>query len=247
MHNQAAPRGIGRSVRHPRQGKAGKQATRFLGWNRIVQETTEDAQLRIEGVIDAYILVPIVEDVAPRPCQRRATPGAGRKAGIRVCSGEFGIDILDVSCSYGIDSRDLCPWNAGARGGVAHANLHWQGSRQFCRGRQLGAGKRIVGDNPAPLLGEEKESLALDDWSSNGVSEIVPTQRRARKVREVVEIVIGLQYIIAEELVGAAMKRVRPRAGGNIELAARASSVLRQIIRPQHLDFGYRIDAGEGQ
>src|ERR1019366_6951308 len=94
---------------------------------------------------------------------------------------------------------------------------------------KLTAGEGGVGDDLAPLLRIEEEGLILPKRTAEGESKIVPPQGRTRDLIEVVEIVVGLQDIVAEKLVGAAMKSIRPRPGDEVDLAAGASPVFGQV------------------
>src|SRR5215475_8992445 len=99
-------------------------------------------------------------------------------------------------------------------------------SRQHARRRRDGGGIGI-GDDPAGFFGCEKEGLILlfinswnPDRTSDGAPEIVVAQLGARYVVEIIEVIIGVQIVIAEKFIDSAMEGTGARSRDNVDLGA---------------------------
>ena len=81
-------------------------------------------------------------------------------------------------------------------------------SLQHRGSREPTTGNGRVSDDAPPLLRVKEEGLVLDYRATQSEAEIVPAQRRPHDVVAIIEKVVGVQIIIAEELVSTAMELV---------------------------------------
>ena len=213
-------------IRHSGNSQTREQSARFLGWNRVVEKASENAQLRAKVVIDAHILFPVVEDIAPHPGQ-----SVIRRVGERR---KFCIDIVDISLRRRIDVGDL----RGLAGAVAvliksDAGSCRQGALQHRGRRQFAAGEGVVVDDSSPLLRVKEECLVAilivdagnEQRAAQGEAEVVPAQFGAVDSVTIVEEVIGVEHVIAEEVVRAAVELAGAAARDDRDLARRTDHV----------------------
>ncbi len=201
-------------------------------------------------MIDANALFAIVEDVAPSPGE-----GAVRIVGCR----DLAVDVLHVGRGRRADVRHLvAAGGAIARGGI-DGDTNWigEGACQFSRARQRAARLGGVGDDLPPLLRIEEEGfvllLVIDAGNVNraadGEAEIVPPHFRAGRDRggAVVEKVVGVKNVVPEKLVSIAMELAGASARHDVDFAAGAATVFRQIVGTQHVELGDRVNTGIGK
>ena len=131
------------------------------------------------------------------------------------------------------------------------ADRHGKVARALRLGGHVERHGRVRDDAPE-LLRKEEEGLApavVDLWdqdrSADRVAEVVVTQRRPGDAVQVVEVVVGVQVVVAEELVRRTMQRICARARNHVDLAGRGASVLRRVGIALGLELRDRIHAGK--
>src|SRR5579859_2180041 len=80
------------------------------------------------------------------------------------------------------------------------------------------------------LEAEEEKRLVLLYGAADCPSKLILNERRARKVVKIREIVVRIEYLVAQILVGCAVKCVGTRFGGDINHATRVVTILRGNI-----------------
>ena len=104
-----------------------------------------------------------------------------------------------------------------------------------------------VGDDAAHFLGEEEEGVIPPDGAADGAAEVVVAQRGNRNVVAVVEIGVGVEHIVAEELVEVPVELVGAGAGDDVDLPAGAAAEFGVVVAALHGELGDGVDAGIGE
>src|SRR5450759_1204283 len=102
---------------------------------------------------------------------------------------------------------------------------------------------------PPPFLGVEKESPLLVfvvnpgdvNRAADGTAKIILLVRRPRRI----EVVFGIEIVVADELVEVAVEGAGPGFEFRLDRAGAAASVLRPVVRGQHLELRDRVYAGK--
>src|SRR5262249_16486233 len=89
----------------------------------------------------------------------------------------------------------------------------------------------------------EEEKLVFDDRTAEGETEVVETQRRLRDAVGVVDEGVGVEFVIAEELEGAAVEFVLAAARYDVNRGACVSPVFRREVGSLDVDLANEIDA----
>ena len=145
--------------------------------------------------------------------------------------------------------------SAALRARGAHHDVRADGNRKGSLALQRGGHvkrNRRVGDDAAELLRDEEERLVAAvvnlrnvNGTADGVAKIVVAQRWARDAVQLIEVVVGVQVVVAEELISATVQLVGAGPRNHVYLAGSRATVLRGVGVAQRLKFGNRIDAGE--
>ena len=238
---------------------------------RVVKVAVEDVQLLSKGLVDANEDLVVVEDVRHGGKQRvrikvcRDVGRARRRGNEAEDVFEVGLccwrDVrnLGTVCGAGPSSRVIsradghrarCPCSAGRLiVGVGEVARLLGGSRD----------KSVSGDilHYAPrLVGEEEKGLVLPvvdvrnpDRSADGFAEVVVAKDGAwREWRyQLVAPCVGVEDIIAEELVCTSVEHIRSGFRDDVYLARSATPELGRVLATQRLDFGDGIHAGIGE
>src|SRR5262249_55213205 len=94
-----------------------------------------------------------------------------------------------------------------------------------------------------PLHAAEEEELVFDDRAAEAEAEVVVAQRRTRHPARVVEEVVGVELVIAQELKGAAVELVIAAAGHDVDRRAGIAPVLRREIGGLDVDLADEVNA----
>src|SRR5207249_52047 len=89
---------------------------------------------------------------------------------------------------------------------------------------------------------KEEESTVLPDRSADGEAEIVPAHRSNLYPGLVIEVVVGVELVIAEELIGAAMEIIGPRARYDIDDGSSAEPNFRTEIGLLHFELLHSVN-----
>ncbi len=182
----------------------------------------------------------------------------GIAGGWRVGSGEFGEEVLDVGGGDRINVGDggaVC----GARAGraVAVGPLCTDDMIELAVGHARvrdGRGRVSGSDDSAGFLGNKEEgfvSLLIDfgnpHRSAERSSEVVVAQLGSRNgwVHGIIEKAVGVEVVVAEELVEAAVNVGGAGAGDHVDLGASGTSGLGVIGAANHAELADGINAGE--
>ena len=87
----------------------------------------------------------------------------------------------------------------------------------------------------------EEERLAADDRSAQVAAEVVLVVIRFRRALPDREEVVGVELVVAEELVAGAVDGVGARLGGDADRRARRFAELGGVGARHHLEFANRI------
>src|SRR2546422_3116549 len=104
---------------------------------------------------------------------------------------------------------------------------------------------------PEPLVAPKIEGFVSENLSSGGRAKLVAAKRRFGSVRapkNVVEVILGIQGVVTEEIISGAMKAVGARLGGGIDLGS-SSPELRRVrvgLDLEFLNFVDRRNSGKG-
>src|SRR5579864_5608967 len=101
MRHKVAARRIGRSRGGAWNAETGKEACWFLRGNRIVEVSSENAEFRREGMVDADVLFAVVKRIAPDPSYGLVGEIGKRR---NLCE-----DVLDVRRRHRVDVRYRSP------------------------------------------------------------------------------------------------------------------------------------------
>src|SRR5882762_7368359 len=99
-------------------------------------------------------------------------------------------------------------------------------------------------DQPVPFLRSKEKDLVLLDGPPDGASEVVPPNRilLGIGVESFKNGVLGIQKVVAAEVIGAAVKCVRPRLADECDNASASSPKLRAIAVPLDLELLNGVD-----
>src|SRR5262249_11416333 len=123
-------------------------------------------------------------------------------------------------------------------------------ARQFLRNRQCG-NKGVALDKPHRLGAYEEKCLVLavidlrkPNRSAEGAPKLVELERWWRGAATVGKEIVGVQLVVAKELVEVAVEVVAAGAGDDIENAARCAPVFGGVVTRFHLEFLYQVGRG---
>src|SRR5207245_2550034 len=69
----------------------------------------------------------------------------------------------------------------------------------------------------ASFIVEEEERSILLDWPANGGAEVVPAHWSYLDAGLIIKEVVGIELVVAQEIIGAAVEVVRARAGDEVD------------------------------
>jgi len=94
------------------------------------------------------------------------------------------------------------------------------------------------------LIGEEEECFVFDDRAAQRRSELVALEVKARYSQLVIEVVVGVEGPVPNELERAAMDLIGTRLGDDTDDSAAVATVLRRVIAGQQSELGDGIGIG---
>src|SRR5260370_35724828 len=135
------------------------------------------------------------------------------------------------------------------------ADCHREGPGHFSGGWNFSAAESGVGDDAAPFLRIEEEGLVFllvevmrnVNWAAEGESKIVPAKWRTSDGVQVVEEVIRVQLVVAEEFISASVELAGAAAGGHGDLTAGAAPWLGQVVTALHAELLEGINTWVGE
>src|SRR2546429_173824 len=92
------------------------------------------------------------------------------------------------------------------------------------------------------LIVKEEEGAVFPDRSANGDTELVPAHWRNLYAIRVVEKVVGVELVVAQEFIDAAVKIVGSRARHDIHNGGSAEADFRAEIRLLHFELLHSVD-----
>ena len=101
-------------------------------------------------------------------------------------------------------------------------------------------------DQPVPFLRYKEKDFVLLDRPANGKSEVVTANRilLGFRVDSIENGILGIEKVVAAEVIGATVKIVGSRLGNDSDDAAAGSAELGVIAVPLNLEFLNRIKGG---
>src|ERR1035438_6676501 len=106
-----------------------------------------------------------------------------------------------------------------------------------------------IGAVAKPLVGSKEKQFVFDYLAARGAAKLVAPERRLGSsgvAVDVVEVIFGIQCIIAQEIVRRAVKLIRSAFSNGIDLR-RAATVLRGIGIGLYLEFLDLVNGGDGR
>ena len=205
----------------------------------------------------AEVVVPAV--------QLNVVDGAGVLAGDEVepCAGVTGVRhrvTVQYGLGVGVDQRRIHVGFALERLLLWIRRLHSARRRRIAAARieysvSLASGRHVIrdyvpADRPAALVGCEEEILGfvfvVQAWNperpAQNVTEIVESQFTFGAAGRIQEEVVGVQFVVAEEFVNAAVEIPGAGFSDHIDHTARHLSELGAEVVAQHLEFLQRIE-----
>src|SRR5207248_6062158 len=94
----------------------------------------------------------------------------------------------------------------------------------------------------AAFVIKEEESAILYDRPTNRSAEVIPAHRGDWYSSLIIEVVIGVEDIVAQELIRTSMKSICPRFGNGVNYRSRGEANLRAKIRLLQFKFLHGIN-----